>query len=92
MHYAPLREDRQQRIRRISIDQFYELATGESDGFIKLCSVLGRVIDDVIKDNPNTFGKNTVYSELQALGPDVMKSLFALSFKNYKGFDEFKIY
>ena len=87
----PLRDDRQKRLRRISIDRFYELVTGNSNAFMNLCSVLGRVIDDVLLENPNTFDKVSVLKELKKEGGDILKVLFVSSFSTYQGFDEFEI-
>lgn len=36
------------RIRRVSIDKFYEAVTGEPDAFYRMCMVLPRIIDDVV--------------------------------------------
>ena len=88
---APLRPDRQERVRRISIDRFYEIVTGEPDAFRRLCSVLGRVIDDIIKEHPKSIAENTVLRELRAKGGDILKTLFLLSFGSYRGFDDFSI-
>ena len=35
-------------IRRVSLDKFYELVTGEADAFYQICVVLPEVIDEVI--------------------------------------------
>lgn len=88
---APLRDNRQQRLRRISIDRFYEIVTGDNLAFASLCSVIGKVIDDVLSENPSTIKGNSVLSELNAMGGDVLKTLFTLSFGTYRGFDEFAI-
>ena len=37
------------RIRRVSLDQFYALTTGEEDAFYKMCMVLPGVIEKVVK-------------------------------------------
>ncbi|MGI5868716.1 MAG: Eco47II family restriction endonuclease [Kiritimatiellia bacterium] len=89
--HAPLRESRQERLRRISIDRFYEIVTGDDLAFANLCSVIGKVIDDVLAENPNTLKANSVLAELNAMGGDVLKTLFTLSFSTYRGFDAFTI-
>lgn len=38
-------------IRRVSIDQFYELVFEDPKAFYKLCMALPKVIEDVVKDN-----------------------------------------
>jgi hypothetical protein len=77
------------KIRRVSIDKFYERVTGESEGFKHLCEVLPMVLDDVIASNPHHTVQNSVFSELEALSPDLLKSLYLLSFQYYDGFGDF---
>ncbi len=38
------------KIRRVSIDKFYELVTGEKEGFKQLIEVLPKVMDDVLEN------------------------------------------
>ena len=78
-------------IRRISIDKFYEIATGSPTAFRDLCAVLPKVIDDVIEEQKIGNIKNTVFEELSEISPSLMKSIFLLSFSGYEGFDEFKV-
>lgn len=86
-----LREERQSRLRRISIDRFYEIATGDSAAFAKLCSVIGLVIDDVLAEQPRHGKDNTVIAELESIDDDILKTLFLMSFETYQGFNAFKI-
>ena len=88
---APLRADRQERLRRISIDRFYEIATGDPCAFRDLCRVLGRVIDDIIEENPLVVTKTTVLEELAGKDKDILRHLFLLAFGSYRGFDEFTL-
>ncbi len=88
---APLREDRQKRLRRISVDRFYEIVTGDATAFANLCSVIGMVIDDLLVENPHATKINSVLTELTAKGSNVLKTLFMLSFSTYRGFDGFSI-
>ena len=74
-------------IRRVSMDKFYEIVFGEADAFMKLCNALPDILDDVIKDLPRGKNKNTVFAELEAISPDIMKSLYLLAFKTYEGFN-----
>ncbi len=78
-------------IRRVSIDQFYELVTGEKESFKALCEVLPKVIDDVIVEIGNETVQNSVLQELQEISPHLLKSLYLLSFGKYEGFDHFTI-
>ena len=78
-------------IRRVSMDRFYTLVTGENDAFKRLCEVLPHVIDDVIADLPDHHLNNSVFEELKALSPNLLKSLYLLSFGRYEGFESLKI-
>jgi len=76
-------------IRRVSIDKFYELVTGRADGFKRLCEILPLVLDDVMAASEHTAMTNTVFAELEALSPDLLKSLYLLAFEHYDGFGDF---
>lgn len=89
--HTSMREDRQKRLRRISIDRFYNMVTGDENAFANLCSVLGMVIDDTLAANPRVIEENSVLREIQASGMDILGTLFRTSFASYKGFDAFKI-
>lgn len=88
---APLRPDRQERVRRISIDRFYEIVTSEKFAFRDLCQTISHVIDDILKDDPNSIQENTVLKELKQQDGDILKQLFLKSFGTYRGFDDFQI-
>lgn len=75
------------RIRRVSMDKFYEIVFGEKDAFFKICKVLPTVLDDVIASDNSIKLHNTVYDELDK--NDFYKSLYLLAFKTYEGFDNF---
>ena len=75
-------------IRRISIDKFYQLVTGVDGSFRDLCQVLPSVIDDVISSINMGVIEGSVFSELQQISPDLLKSIYLLSFKKYQGFSE----
>lgn len=77
------------RIRRVSIDKFYEIVTGEVDAFKKLCLVLPNVVKDVVKSSDNKIFKNSVYEELSAMSSDMLTSLYLLAFGKYEGFLDF---
>ncbi len=78
-------------IRRVSIDKFYKLVTGQEDSFKKLCEVLPRVIQDSLAEVSLSEERNTVFSELQKISPDILKSLYLLSFSRYEGFEKFNV-
>ncbi|MBS1174687.1 MAG: restriction endonuclease [Burkholderiaceae bacterium] len=76
------------KIRRVSIDKFYEFITGDGLAFHKLCTQLPVIIDDVIEHlGRDNLIKNTVLSELCAVSSqDILKRIYKLSFKDYQGF------
>lgn len=77
-----------EQIRRVSLDKFYSLVTKDKLAFKKLCEILPTVIDDVIQDLDFSTTSNTVYEELLEISPNIMKSIFLISFQTYDGFDE----
>ncbi len=79
------------KIRRVSIDKFYELVTGEKEGFKQLVEALPKVMDDVLEDIQQNGIKNSVFQELQEIDSNMLKSLYLLSFKRYEGFDSINI-
>lgn len=76
-------------IRRVSMDKFYEIVFEDPLAFAKLCRALPVILDDVIQELGNAANQNTVFDELAAISPDIMKSLYLLAFKTYEGFDNF---
>ena len=78
-------------IRRISIDKFYTLVTGEKNAFKNLVEVLPKVMDDVLSETQQNGIKNTVFDELQLTDKNILKSLYLLSFQKYEGFDDLDI-
>jgi hypothetical protein len=77
------------KIRRVSMDKFYERVTGDPEAFKRLCEVLPMVLDDAIASAPNHGARNTVFAELEELSPDLLKSLYLLAFEHYDGFGDF---
>ena len=80
-----------ERIRRVSIDKFYEIVTGEKGAFKQLVETLPQVIDDVLEEIEQDTIQNTVFEELQELDENILKSLYLLSFQKYEGFDNLNI-
>ncbi len=78
-------------IRRVSMDLFYEMVTGEADAFRKLCEALPAVLDDVVNAMDVALIENSVFEELKSLSPNLLKSLFVLSFERYEGFEDLDI-
>ncbi len=80
-------------IRRVSIDQFYKLATGQTDAFSQLCQVLPRVVEDVLEStNLDSIIQNTVIDELMVgkKDTDILRSIYQTSFATYEGFTDFQ--
>ncbi len=74
------------RIRRISIDKFYEKVFGDKHAFFKLCKSLPCILDDVIADDESIMLTNTVYDELDKA--DFNRSIYLLAFSTYEGFQD----
>jgi hypothetical protein len=79
------------RIRRVSIDKFYQLVTDERFAFKKLCEKLPAIIHDIVEDNALIAESNSVFRELEDIDPNLLKSIYLLSFKKYEGFDDFNV-
>lgn len=76
-----------ERIRRVSIDKFYEMITGDPFAFRNLCLVLPIVFDDIMARSERfTVEEDTVIEELRRKNPDLMKALYKLAFSTYEGF------
>jgi hypothetical protein len=80
-----------EKIRRVSIDKFYDFVTEEKYSFKLLCETLPKVIDDVITSLEINSLENTVLQELKDISPNILKSLYLLSFKTYEGFEDIDI-
>lgn len=76
------------RIRRMSMDKFYELVFNDSLAFYKLCQALPTIIEDVISENRSLAITNTVYEELTREHADLLTALYLLAFSTYEGFDQ----
>jgi hypothetical protein len=78
-------------IRRISLDKFYELTTGDVNAFYKICMALPETIDYVLRNVPGVKAPDdTVMSELLQYvdGRDdaLPMALYLLGFNEYLGF------
>lgn len=76
------------RIRRMSMDKFYELVFDDSTAFYRLCVALPKIIEDVVKDNKELALNNTVYTELTEEHADLLTALYLLAFSTYEGFEQ----
>lgn len=80
-----------EKIRRVSIDKFYEIVTGDKEAFKKLVEILPIVIDDVLKEIDENELTNTVFKELTTIDKNILRSLYLLSFQKYEGFKNLNI-
>jgi hypothetical protein len=80
-----------ERICRMSIDRFYELVTGSKVAFKALCEKLPLIIQDVVEDSDFEAESNSVFTELRAIDPNLLKSIYLLSFREYEGFNDFNV-
>lgn len=82
-------------IRRVSLDQFYALVTGQEDAFYQMCQVLPQVIEDCVHNSSETaIPRDTVFVELKQLakeheeGLGLAMAIYLLGFPTYQGFFE----
>ena len=83
-------------IRRVSIDRFYALVTGEEDAFHQICMVLPAAIQSVIASSTETnIPEDTAYQELVAMARrfgganqelSMAMAMYLLGFSTYIGF------
>lgn len=81
------------RIRRVSMDEFYNTVTGQADAFYKMCMVLPSVIEDVVETAGTVnVPHDTVIEELRRIAESKNGSfalaLYMLGFGTYNGFSE----
>lgn len=83
-------------IRRVSIDQFYAIVTGEENAFHQICMVLPSTIQSVIASSTKTqIPEDTAYQELVAMARkfggenkelSMAMAMYLLGFSTYLGF------
>lgn len=86
------------KIRRVSLDQFYDITTGEKNAFYKMCMVLPEVIEKVVKqDSKVKVPCDTVIEELKKIADmsgreseDIAMAVavYMLGFNSYLGFSD----
>lgn len=84
------------RIRRVSLDRFYEIVTGEKDAFYKICMLLPQAIETVVNQgSDNLVPHDTVLDELCAAAEkhkmpsedlSFAMAVYMLGFGTYMGF------
>ena len=85
-------------IRRVSMDQFYKLITGDGQAFYKMCMMLPDVINTVVNEGDGIMvPSDTVILELKNIAglytdyPEdlaMAMAVYMLGFSTYKGFEE----
>lgn len=77
-----------ERIRRVSMDQFYKTVTGIDDAFYQMCIQLPKTIEKLIEANSvPTVEDDTVIKELRTKNPNILKAMYLLAFETYEGFE-----
>ena len=84
-------------IRRVSMDQFYSLVTGQADAFYNLCMTLPAVIQAVVEEaDDQLVPHDTVYYDLSKLSEKydvsdeniaIAMAIYMLGFSGYLGFN-----
>ena len=84
------------RIRRVSMDQFYALVTGEDDAFFQMCKVLPETIKKVVDNDQELNTPNDVVVEelrnvaMKTVGNvddfSMAVAVYLLGFSSYNGF------
>lgn len=83
-------------IRRVSLDKFYALVTGQEDAFYQMCMVLPEFIQMTVEELGNSIIPNdTAFDELMELSKQynfknqdlsIAMAVYMLGFKGYNGF------
>lgn len=87
------------RIRRVSLDQFYALVTGEEDAFYQMCMVLPKIIERVVNSGEGVnVPEDTVLDGLRSIADHIggeseslamAMSVYMLGFNTYNGFKDY---
>lgn len=83
-------------IRRVSLDQFYALVTGQEDAFYQMCMVLPEIIKKAVNElSGSIIPRDTVIDELKELAKEqniesedlaIAMAAYMLGFGSYNGF------
>jgi len=86
------------RIRRVSMDQFYSIVTGDEKAFYKLCMVLPGIITEVVDEGDSIeIPEDTVITELRKVSGlykdmpcdlAMAMAVYMLGFSTYSGFSD----
>ena len=86
------------RIRRVSIDKFYEIVTGEPDAFYQLCMALPDMVSEVLRERVDgvEVPRDSVYQQMRNMASGfhgmtddmaMVLSMYMLGFSTYNGFN-----
>lgn len=87
------------KIRRVSLDQFYDLVTGQKEAFYQMCMVLPKVIEKVVAEGGDDvkIPRDSAYVELKKVAGQtgeadgdlaMAMAVYLLGFSTYSGFSE----
>lgn len=84
-------KQKHRRIRRVSMDEFYKIVTGQEDAFYQMCMALPDAVQEVVSSSENiAIPQDTVIEELQQIadqkGGSFALALYLLGFESYIGF------
>ena len=84
-------KQKHRKIRRVSMDEFYKIVTGQEDAFYQMCLTLPEIIQEVIEESESTLvPRDTVIYELNKIAKEHNNSfaiaLYLLGFESYIGF------
>lgn len=83
-----LKQKANKKLRRISIDKFYDIVTNNKKAFNLLCIQLPITIKKVMNYKKELLvEKDTVIEELKDINDDLLLSLYKLAFSTYEGFN-----
>lgn len=84
-------------IRRVSLDQFYSLVTGQKDAFYNMGMVLPEVINKAVSElDSSTIPNDTVFNEIRDIAAEqnydsedlsIAMAFYLLGFSSYLGFE-----
>lgn len=84
-------------IRRVSLDQFYSLVTGQKDALYNMCMVLPEVINKAVSElDSSTIPNDTVFNEIRDIAAEqnydsedlsIAMAFYLLVFSSYLGFE-----
>ena len=84
-------QKKHRRIRRVSMDKFYAILTGQEDAFYQMCMVLPGIIEKAVANTAaNLVPQDSVIDELNTMAQlkngSFTLALYMLGFETYSGF------